>query len=384
MKIAIISFNHPESTIALAKHLASENTVDYYFITSLKSVSTSAFEFTLAPKKMGIVKLEAEMAPEAFSYIGSANAKLHLIRLVEPFLKLSFLNNIIIKNVCSKIIKEKYDAINIIGQNDMLLKFHKDLLPFKNITHTLHEVASHYAGQTIGDNLISFLVTNDVKIIVHSDVSLKRMIERANGNNLRIKKINFGLFESYLNYDKNNIPHVDENILLFYGFIRPYKGLDVLSDALDKVKDKIKDFKVIIAGGGHDPILNKLKENPLCVVLNKHLSNQEIVDLNRRAKVVVCPYKSASQSGIILTTFLFGKPIIASRVGGFSEIIEDNVNGILVNPSNPEELSNAIISIFNSTDLYQKLVKGVESFKDLSTYNWQNIASETVQFIEGV
>jgi len=110
------------------------------------------------------------------------------------------------------------------------------------------------------------------------------------------------------------------------------------------------------------------------------LSNEEIVDLNVNARFVVCPYTSASQSGIITTSFFYGKPIIASRVGAFDEFITDGINGLLVAPNDARELADSIARLINDPSLYSILCTGAYSFSE--TYDWKEIANETLNFYD--
>ena len=95
--------------------------------------------------------------------------------------------------------------------------------------------------------------------------------------------------------------------------------------------------------------LDKFKQNSNFKIINRFLSNEEVASLIRNCKAVVLPYISASQSGLVQTAMVYGKPVIATRVGAFSEIIKDKKNGILVQPANATELANAI----NSFDQYE-------------------------------
>ena len=156
-----------------------------------------------------------------------------------------------------------------------------------------------------------------------------------------------------------------------------YKGLDILLASIKLLSKNNIGIKFVIAGSGNIAELNDLKNNEHCIVINRHLTNNELVGLNKNAQFVVCPYKSASQSGIIMTSFLFGRPIIASNVGAFSEVIEDGVNGILVKPNSPVELETAIKTLFNNNKILEKMQLEVNSFSKKKSYNWLNIARKT-------
>ena len=189
----------------------------------------------------------------------------------------------------------------------------------------------------------------------------------------------FGLFETYLLFDNRlKLIRNNTNIILFYGSIRPYKGLNILIDAVDILKNKsFLNFKVVVAGSGIIANKAKLVNDKTYIIINRYISNEEIVALNKQARIIVCPYISASQSGIVMTTFLFGKPIIASDVGAFKEAITDMYNGLLITPNSAEDLANSINKLLNDTNLYNNLCKNVLKFNESSKFGWRQIAEST-------
>lgn len=379
MRIAIITYHFPESTIPLAKHLVSDNcTVDYYYIFRYKSSKNiPGFDISNANLYFGLNKLSYEDAPETFKYIDKCRININVIYL-PPKLNIFLIRKIFLSFIIFKINIKKYDLINIVGQEKLLIPFHEKLNCLKKI-HTLHEVTDHFNNKNLDNPLIEYLLKNKIKIIVHSENSFKKICCYAKCNRSLIFIIPFGLFETYLKYEPVYLIPSSIKFILFFGYIHPYKGLDILSDAINLLQDNLTDIKFVIAGSGHIAELEYLKKNEKCIVINRHLTNNELVGLNKTAQFIVCPYKSASQSGIIMTTFLFGKPIIASNVGAFSEVITDGVNGMLVNPNSPVELAAAITKLITEKELVNGLQLGVHNFSKLQKYNWPDIAQKTKQ-----
>jgi glycosyltransferase involved in cell wall biosynthesis len=379
MKIAIIAYGFSENSIPLCYHLArNSHAVDFFFITGLHQQESSGFNFNKAPHFLGIHRLTEKETPEISAYFKNAPVSLNLIRLNRASKYLKLFNKLIIRHTVKDIRKSNYDIINIIGQNELLIEFHKHLQGYNKV-HTLHEVYDHCKDQKVSDPLLKYLFDKNIRIIVHSTTSYERILQYSNCNVAVVHIIPLGLFESYLYYNAAEFEEFgSKNILLFFGFILPYKGLDILVEAVDLLQNEIPDLKVIIAGFGNDPALKKTENNSRYLVFNRYLSTVEIVALNKCAKAIVCPYKSASQSGIIMTALLFGKPIIASSVGAFRETIIDGINGLLVNPGSPEDLSIAIKRVFKDPELYNKLVAGAEDFPHTTIYNWEYIVVKTL------
>ena len=114
----------------------------------------------------------------------------------------------------------------------------------------------------------------------------------------------------------------------------------------------INDLKIVVAGGGYDPILEEMNKDNRFTVINRFIDNAELVYLMKNCKGIVCPYIGASQSGLVQTAMVFDKPVIATRVGAFSEIIKDNINGHLAAPANAVELANSIERLYCNNYTY--------------------------------
>lgn len=114
------------------------------------------------------------------------------------------------------------------------------------------------------------------------------------------------------------------------------------------------------------------------------ITNQELNAVFKMAHCVVMPYKSASQTGIAPTAFLFGKPIIASKVGALPDVVKHNLNGLLVDPNDAVAFAMAIKSIVDNQALLDSLSKGTLRFGVGDDYDWNNIAKDTITFFEDV
>lgn len=110
------------------------------------------------------------------------------------------------------------------------------------------------------------------------------------------------------------------------------------------------------------------------------MSDGEISYLNKIADVVLLPYKTASQSGIVPTSFMYGNPIIATNVGALGENIKNGINGLLVSPDDSSGFANAMRKVVEDPSLIQKLKSGALSFGHGDEYDWNNIAKKTLDF----
>lgn len=172
----------------------------------------------------------------------------------------------------------------------------------------------------------------------------------------------------------------EKNMLLFFGRIFEYKGLEYLIRAEPLIREKIPDVKIVIAGRGEDfDRYRAMMETPESfVVYNEYISNEFQAELFRQASVVVLPYIEATQSGVIPTAFNFGTPVVATEVGGLGEQLDDGVNGYLVEPRNIEELAEKVILLLQNDELREQMGKNGRA-KVETEWTPQAIGRRTVQ-----
>lgn len=140
--------------------------------------------------------------------------------------------------------------------------------------------------------------------------------------------------------------------LLFFGFIRTYKGLDLLLEALTDPEIKREQIRLIVAGEfyeSEEPYRKLLAKNKLrdAVILHTHfISDDQVRYYFSAADAIVLPYRSATQSGIAPMAYHFERPMIATDVGGLAETIPDGISGLVCQPE-PEALAAAILRFYS-------------------------------------
>lgn len=143
--------------------------------------------------------------------------------------------------------------------------------------------------------------------------------------------------------------------LLFFGYVRKYKGLDCLIRALSRVSRKM-DCKLVVAGEFYEPkeLYERLIEEEglrdKVVVHDRYVPNESAETYFAAADALVAPYREASQSGIVQLAYHFGKPVIASDAGGLPEAIEDGHTGYVAPANDPDGLANAILKFYENRE----------------------------------
>ena len=175
----------------------------------------------------------------------------------------------------------------------------------------------------------------------------------------------------------------EEKCILFFGYIKQYKGLEYLLRSIASISKEIRDFKLIIAGQGDlSPYLELINDSRSRIEIhNEFISDSEVAVLFQKATVVVLPYSQMTgQSGILNIAYAFGKPVVASDIWGFREILDNGETGFLVTPKDPDALASAIIKILVNSQLRDNMKNNI--LKKSIELSWQNIALKYIDLYQ--
>ncbi len=170
--------------------------------------------------------------------------------------------------------------------------------------------------------------------------------------------------------------------LLFFGFIRAYKGLDLLLEAFADARLRNRKIKLVVAGEFYEndaPYKEIIRKNNLendVIMFDRFIREDEVASLFSVADMVVQPYRSATQSGVTQIAYHFGKPMLVTDVGGLGEIIPDGKCGYVVKPE-PKAIADAIDDFFVN-NRKENMVKGVEEEKAKFTWDKLTKAIRTI------
>jgi glycosyltransferase involved in cell wall biosynthesis len=179
----------------------------------------------------------------------------------------------------------------------------------------------------------------------------------------------------------------DDAIVLWQGIIFPYKGIDLLLDAWQKVERSGSSAWLIIAGTGAPELLAKIQDQLVQLELKRvklqlrFISTEELVDLYRTADIVVYPYRAITTSGALATGLALGKTVLASNLPAFRELLKNGESALLVDPQNTDELAGALIDLIQKPELRERLAACVRAM-NFGDSSWISIAQKTVQAYE--
>ena len=249
------------------------------------------------------------------------------------------------------------------------------LLPYifnKKIFITVHDPLPHSGEGSWKIKFTEFLYfTFSNGLFFYSNFAKKQFID----SHFKFKAKQYNILFQPFTFLKQfkNPSKITGTTILFFGRIVFYKGVDILLSAIPKIISKYPNEIFVIAGKLQDEILNIsiLNDYPCNIrLLPHHIPTVDLANLIESSKFVVCPYRDATQSGVLMTANALGKTVVATNVGAFPEYISNNYNGLLSLPD-ADSLANTIINALDNS-IYINLEQNVQSDRSPSTLNINN------------
>jgi glycosyltransferase involved in cell wall biosynthesis len=177
---------------------------------------------------------------------------------------------------------------------------------------------------------------------------------------------------------------LEGRVLLFFGYVRPYKGLGILLDAFGLYARDEKTARLLVVGEFYEdrgPYERRVKELGLesrVSLVDRYVSDEEVADYFTAGDLLVLPYLSATQSGVIQIAQSFGLPVVTTDVGGLPEVVEDGKTGFLVPPGNSEALAEAITKFFDGgwAEVMRPHLK-----EAAARFSWDPVADAVTSFV---
>lgn len=181
----------------------------------------------------------------------------------------------------------------------------------------------------------------------------------------------------------SEVPQIpaDARVVLCFGLIEPRKGVHTLLAAAPEVFRLVPNALLLIVGKPLMPIaplerqLVELGLQERVRLVPEYVSFAQMAGYFTAARLLVLPYESGWNSGVLASAFGFGKPVVATRVGGFDEVVDDERTGLLVPPKDPTALAQAIIRLLRDDALYDRMVVNVQHAA--GEISWESIARIT-------
>ncbi len=175
-----------------------------------------------------------------------------------------------------------------------------------------------------------------------------------------------------------------KNVLLFFGYIRQYKGLMNIIEALPLIHKQISNAYLLVVGEFYDnpqPYLDTIRRLGLgndITIINKFVANEAVHLYFTAANVVVLPYNEATQSGILSIAYGFAKPVVVTDVGGLAELVDDGKTGFIVPPHDIPKLAESIVRYFKE-NREQDFSNNIEVKRQENSFNKIRIVFEEIE-----
>ncbi len=221
-------------------------------------------------------------------------------------------------------------------------------------------------------------------VIVHSEHGRERLVRELNVDGGRVHVIPHGAFTHLadgtgIGGPAPPVPQTDKQVVLFFGLLRPYKGLDVLLEAWRG----IEDAELWIVGMPRMDISRLHMSAPSSVrFVPRFVPDRELPGYFRRADLVVLPYREIEQSGVLFTALAFAKPLLLSDVGGFGELAAAGA-ARAVPPGDAVALHDALVQLLGDPAALASLAERAAAVA-AGDYAWSSIAQRTLALYESL
>lgn len=247
------------------------------------------------------------------------------------------------------------------------------------IVFICHNVAEH--EDNFIKKAVSRLVLSSADMLITHSKEETRKLKDLIGEKVKVKT---GFHPTYSDLSKERFSKEQAkeklglagNVLLFFGFVREYKGLRILLTAMPNIL-KEKEVSLLVVGEfwkdkqKYLDMISSLNIAAKVKIVDEYVPNESISVYFSAADLVVQPYLTVSGSGITQLSYGQDRPVIATNIGCLPEVIEDGVNGRLVEPGNPAALAKAVLESLDPSTLKALTANAV---KTKERFSWEKMA----------
>lgn len=400
-KVLLIAYGHPDNVFSLARRLGTACDLTVMYVAYGERFTRGLLDLDLKRLPIGVTTDSATVAalvgPELWGYV-HGRCQLYLCRVASPkvwggqgFRNLGTLRAL------AKWVREQRPAFEVIHYNGFSafqIPLHYMLSGYPRVI-TIHDFINHSGEKKAFAEWLNKRIagSQQYQIIQHYESLRQQVITESSVKPRKVHTVILGPFDLIKEYQKDSQPTDTESesmkgeetpfSALFFGRISPYKGVDTLLEAAELLAVTHPQIQITIAGSGPLPqgaesLIERLGNVKL---IHRYIENDELCGLLRRHAIVVLPYTDATHSAVLTTAYAFGKPIIATNVGGLGEVVKEAVSGFLVPPKDPKQLAEAIAKALEPATLAQ-LKQGVHALTHGGEVSWERAIASTIAVYE--
>lgn len=246
------------------------------------------------------------------------------------------------------------------------------------VVYTVHNLLPHDTGERLKNRFLKIYHESD-HLICHSQSALDALSRDFSVMSDKVSVIPHGtLYDERLNDEVVKKP----NSCLFFGFLRPYKGIEFLLDAWRLVESQSTNHSLTIVGKAERnyemQLIKKVKELELrrVQIINKYQTSEELQRNVLIHEVILYPYSSITTSGALTVAMSAGKPVIATNLPAFNELIVPGKNGVLVEYGDVRSLSDNVLRLLSDSVFQAELGNNAREMTQ-DVFSWKSISRAT-------
>ena len=290
---------------------------------------------------------------------------------------------LILKDFVKKVKEFRPDIIHLFGGGSIIVPFILPLIKRYPLVNTIFDPVPHLGQKNLWRiRFVLYIERRWANQIITDGEKLKDIFMKVHRiSEEKINVVPLGEYDvaPFKKHEREDLKE-EGNLILFFGRIWKYKGLEYLIKAEPMITKEVPDAKIVIAGTGEDfkkyekMMINK--DN--FIVYNHHISYEKGAELFQRCSVVALPYIESFMSGLIPLAYGFKKPLVTTDVGSHSEIVDDGITGFIVPPKDPEALAEAIVKLLKDERLRKEM--GENAYRKLKEeLSWDIVAEKTLE-----
>lgn len=258
----------------------------------------------------------------------------------------------------------------------------------KKVISFVHDPFPHSGEDNFGRVLSNHLLVKFSKrYVLFNQAQKQEFIDKYNVNPNHVYCSYLSFYEYLKVFDKLPIDSHKKKInILFYGRISPYKGIEYLLKGIRSYyQSGYEGIEITVAGRGNFNFdISEYTKLPYVHIKNSFIDSPDLVKMIKESDAVICPYTDATQSGVVMSAYAFGKPVIATKVGGLPEMLENGELGILIPPKNVDAIKDVFVKITSNPSLLSEYSDKIQKVYVYGNKSWDNAVSLLMNAIKSL
>jgi len=376
-KVLLIAFGHPDNVLSLANAVSDKVDLNLIFVVAgdtfrqgILDINIQSLPYGLSDQSSALNLIPANIR----EFIGD---KFTLRFIRTPTRKLirkgALVNYLSIYRPCKILNSEKYDTLHFNGISGFIIFFRLFLTGFRKKIWTIHDFKPHTGEENQKSMLFQRIaISREFEYIQHYEYLKKNFLSFYKIPETKVHQVYSGPF-NILTFFKPVFITEKTSYFLFFGRISKYKGIEFLINSYSNYNSLTKPELIIAGNGKLDFDITDCNMDRITII-NRYITSEEMIGLIKNSLAIVIPYSDSTHSGVVATAYAFNKPVIATNVGGLSEVVINNETGYLINKDDENSLVQTLENISNNPEILQYFQKNIYKLCSEGKLSWSKIS----------